>query len=1656
MADMNKLLDIWADKLLDTGKRNNLISFKDSKASSAEVVCPDCFSLFSKCSVGNTFSVYDPKIVIEDDFEEETDEEQEKKKQLSRSEFIDRYARYIKKDNQILAYAQTPNPMTAVKNIAKRAKQTLDETGINVSYLAFGFVKWKESRESDIFYNAPLLLVHIRISGGTVKEPIQIEISDDDVIVNPTFDYMLQAQFGDSLPAFEDEDTLNSYLGKASDLAKRQGWEIIPSCKIGIFSFLKLNMYEDLKKNKETILGNNNIRALLGDGGSASAVSSGEGGQKLKNPLVELHTVVDADSSQIEAIEMAKSGKSFVLQGPPGTGKSQTITNIIAECLYDGKKVLFVSEKQAALNVVFDKLKKAGLADFCLELHSHKANKKAVIDELNRTLELPPSAVRSSAEEVIRRKQEAQQRLDAYAAALHKKNKVIEKSVYQLYELYAAERRHPDYKVPIRNIGQKGQNYIVEAETLLEQYVNYIPTVGRNYKNNPWYGFKHRSLSFDESEQLKEDLETISHGYTDIKTVMMKMESKYSISELTKIRVPVLTAFLLHVAEYADYLSPECFDRTKRAALLAKLQEMKALNEKAVPIKERLLHEYAENLLTSVDGQTMLGKLKSEYTSSLKHVFNGGYKSLIATLQACGYRGKLKYDQAVKHMEDLSQLQRLEKEFDEKNAAFKRSYDTEIDSLYTDWNRIIDAVDAIDKYDKYHFVPLVYMSELSAMGLRENRQAFKDDAIALDKAINSVKQAKERLSKQFDKEVLDLDNPDMVDNIQKVTKLSRSFDQLNNWLTFLELLGKLEAAELNSYIDVVIAEDVDPDDIVGSYKKAFYKLWIDNLMFSIPELSSFTRVVQDQDVKNFAEKDHLQYEISKAQIQSELSSKRPDLSMVAGGSQVAALRREGMKKRKQMPIRTLMAELASLVQILKPCFLMSPLSVSTFLESGKIGFDTIVFDEASQIFPQDAIGTIYRGKQLIVVGDSKQMPPSNFFNASSDMEDDDDEIDITDFDSILDICSTVFDTERLAWHYRSHYEQLIAFSNMNFYNNNLITFPSSAIDKKGIGVDYYFADGIFDRKSKTNRKEAEFIVDLVRKHIKEYPDRSLGIVAFSVAQQDLIDNLINKWRENEPSNEWFFNQDKPEPFFVKNLETVQGDERDTIIFSVAYAKDSQGKFLHNFGPLNRNGGERRLNVAITRAKDNIQLVASIHHTDINLSSSGAEGVRLLRAYLDYAQNGEKALARQIKVNNGDWFDSEFEEEVCEFLRDKGYTVDTQVGCSGYRIDMAVRKPNSSDYFLAVECDGATYHNSKNARDRDRLRQEILERMGWQFYRIWSTDWFKNKAKEKSNLIDAVQKASLSIKPENKEHYTAETKTAESISTPSQYSAVVEKPKLTFDEYREVDAMLALKNNRYEILPALKQVLEVEAPLSEEWYLKRIVSVFDREKVTSTVVKMFESHIWHHKDFGIIRKNGFFYLDTKSQKNDIRLRVPGDKREVKYICFEELADGFYRLINQNVSVNRDGLYKSMTNLLGFSRSGENIVSRYDECIAFLKQCGLINIEGDTITLSKKSAEHTNMNPLRETYVDERTEKNLNNLANEVTSQGNKRIDVAELLKQRKASFIDNRELGGNLWVIGGHELDAMMREMQSRGYHFYFKAEGGKATKGEPAWFMIKS
>ena len=1529
-------LDKWAELLLDTGKRNNLINFKDSKSNSVEVVVPDFYTVFQKAEHAAVFEVFDPKLEKEDDLFI-SDDDASASGQPSKQAFMGTYAERLKK-NQILIYNISGKPMQALKRIGKQARSAVEETGVNIAYLAFGFVHWTENEVSQYELRAPLLLAPISIENQSAVEPFYIRLLEDDMIVNPTFAFKLQNDYGIKLPEYDEDAGIESYIHAVSSLLAKLRWTVVPECKIGIFSFLKINMYKDIKENAAKIIQNDNVRALLGEAVSSNATALGD--EKLTD-LLDLHNVVDADSSQAEAIEAAKEGQSFVLQGPPGTGKSQTITNIIAECLSDGKKVLFVSEKLAALNVVYDKLKKVGLEEFCLELHSHKANKKLIIEELCRTLKLAKSGVSEKAERELKIKKDAQRQLDEYALELHKIRPVINKTLYQLYEEVSACRAVPDLSFVIEKIDAKGEDYIEKAENCLNHYAEYTPSVGTDYHANVWYGYTVPDSSYQTVMQLKADLQSVVDLCHALQSVGAEINRAYNVEPHTLADSKLLQN-IMELIGVSGFMTPAVFNASELENVIATAEKLKSVAENILQNKRNLDADFDEDIYKQ-DGSLLYKKLTKQFRGWFSRLFGKEYRRIVNDLKLCKKDGKKpKYTSMVTASEILKNYQQQEREFKSGEEILRSRLGDAYAGVNTDFDKLLQELRAV-RDALSQFPGIGALSALARDIYSEQRVKFKQFAEQYRKLFDKYQQALDRVLAGFDAKEYDVCDASLQALIAKFLGCIDNTDKLDNWCDFVKLLQKAEALSLRAYIDYAITKQLPADKITLCYKRAFFTQWVDCILHQSPILIELARVPHDEMIARFKEKDTLNFEINKAKIKAKLSAQRPSLDMVAQGSAISILLRENEKKRKKKGIRQLLHELGDLTLTLKPCFLMSPLSVSTYLDSD-MKFDVVVFDEASQIFPQDAIGAIYRGKQLIVVGDSKQMPPSNFFNSTIDSDDDDEENeDITDFESILDLCSTAFSQRRLKWHYRSRYEQLISFSNKNFYDNDLVTFPSSKADEKGVGVDFYYVNGVFDRRSKTNRDEAERIVDLVFENIQKYPYRSLGVVAFSISQQNLIDKLIYKRRQQNAEFEEFFKTDRAEPFFVKNLETVQGDERDTIIFSIAYARDSQGRLLLNFGPINREGGERRLNVAVTRAKLNVQLVASIHYYDIDLSRTKSEGARLLREYLDYAENGTVALERSVKVNPFEQFDSEFEMEVCEFLRENGYTVDTQVGCSSFRIDLALKRPNSSDYLLAIECDGATYHSSKTARDRDRLRQDILERMGWKFYRIWSTDWFRNKPIEKERLLKAVESAM--------EGAPSQTALQSEIATTDSFEQVAEETHFEFPKYKMADVYSIARQCRNNIFSVVLAIARAEAPISEEWLLKRIVFLFGgREKVTNVVKREFESQMWNCSRYGLIRKNGFIYVQGQETP---MLRVPAENaepREIKYIDITELALGLKEILKRNISAEKQGLFRLITQLLGFNRVGDAITERLESALKLLSK--EIETNGEMISLKSE--------------------------------------------------------------------------------------------------------
>ena len=520
---------------------------------------------------------------------------------------------------------------------------------------------------------------------------------------------------------------------------------------------------------------------------------------------------------------------------------------------------------------------------------------------------------------------------------------------------------------------------------------------------------------------------------------------------------------------------------------------------------------------------------------------------------------------------------------------------------------------------------------------------------------------------------------------------------------------------------------------------ALRQVWLDAVISAArhdrPFLSTFDATSHAQTIRRFGQLDEARLIENRSRV---AAGRFARIDRMANPAAWRLLNQQFSLKKSYKAIRDLMKDAGPAIQHLAPVFMMSPLSVAQYLPRGTISFDLVIFDEASQVRPEDGLGAITRGRQVVVVGDEKQLPPSDFFNVQNAPADDGL---VEDLESLLGIFKSANAPQTmLRWHYRSRHESLIAVSNREFYDNRLVLFPSPDAGRSRLGLIYHhLPNAEYDAgASRTNRVEAREVASAVMRHARDTPDQSLGVAAFSAAQADAILDELEILRRQNTSLEPFFDAAAEEPFFVKNLENVQGDERDAIFISVGYGRQASGKLSMNFGPLNKEGGERRMNVLITRAKLRCEVFTNLRAEDLDLSSTKSEGVRVLKTFLQYAATGRMDVTAEALEAEPE---SPFEEAVERALRANGHQVRRQVGSGGFRVDLAVVDPDAPGrYLLGIECDGATYHRSRSARDRDRLRQSVLENLGWHIHRIWSTDWFLNPARCMRELETAIAAA----------------------------------------------------------------------------------------------------------------------------------------------------------------------------------------------------------------------------------------------------------------------------------------------------------------------------
>lgn len=1661
-SNLIKKYESWKNKLLDLGKRNRLINYKDTKRTSLMFVNPKYTELWDTIAIKEDVIIF-PQV----EFDEEGN----------------------KIEYEIKTNKSFNDMIKTLKNLRNRSNLIQSEQGINSLYLTIGFLEWKESDSSNYVLKSPLVLVPVQLTISSITSPYELSIAEDDIVINPCLSYKLSNEYGISLPEFDMDNLDDFFIQLEKVIRSKQDWEISYESSISIMSFLKINMYKDLIDRKEQILANDLVKTIAGIPNNSqkdTELDTNDLDNKVK--VTDTFQVVDADASQFEAIYYAKNGKSFILQGPPGTGKSQTITNIIAESIADGKKVLFVSEKMAALEVVLNRLNSVGLGDFCLPLHSSKANKKIVIEQLIHTLELgnDKSFVKEEAYKNLEKLEEEKKKLNQYAKEIYEEVQPLNKSIYDINGELSKLTNYDDFIFHINNVDNISRQDLNEICNAIKQYSRTVGLTTKDYLNNIWLNSNIENLDnelrYDIRANLGEildklpDLERkyelfenrinlgIKPNYSILKTIKElrnilenarkipfkwinddiesyfdevnkyeKESNKYNdlLNEYgdlyNSLRILEKTLSKTNVEEIVDYANAN-FEKDrikeiiKNDSLLdnwinneklrdakSKYKQSKEICDIIRKLKDELFVNYNKDILL-IDYKEIESRFRLEYTNFFKY-FKSSYKqdkkkflllknefskkiedkeiidtiSLLKKIEEqnswleynqekienCFLDYKInedtdfeflknKFDIADKLIEILDKIDNIinvAKYFEDEKNTLLNHYYYFYHGVNTDWNSILDNLKWAIELKK-----VVKNSEISESIIKKICEEIDFSSLIIEASedlISDYNQVQDKIlwfANLFEdpKEILNMN----IDSLRiRIQTAKDNLVELEKWIDLKKARQKCKDLDLDDFLSILDKQEINSEDILPIFLKRFYNLWLDKAMIKYPSVANFRRSEHDELVKSFDELDKVQFKIAQARIRKRLMNQLPSTNRLSfsGNDEIQVLMRESKKQRRIKPIRKLFSEISQLVLTLKPCLMMSPLSVSMFLEGDNFNFDIVIFDEASQVMTENAIGAISRAKQVIIAGDSKQLPPTNFFNSSTSSDDyDNDEEDFYDdeFESLLDEAS-LLPEKTLLWHYRSRHESLIAFSNAKIYKNKLTTFPSNVTDKDGLGVKYFYVeDGVYDRGGKKgNVNEAKKVANLVFEHFKKSPNKSLGVITFGEVQQQAIENEIVILRKNNPQFEMFFDDQIEEPFFIKNLENVQGDERDTIIFSIGYAKDKNGDFKMNFGPLSKLGGERRLNVAITRAKYCVELVGSILPTDINIDKISTEGPKLLRNYIEYAINGEQILDNIVNENDVVEHDSPFEESVYNFLDRKGFKVVTQVGCSGYRIDMAVKHPTKSGiYVLGIECDGASYHSAKNARERDRLRQEVLENMGWTIYRIWSTDWIKDPKAEGELLLKAINEAI--------EKYDVENSSLESFlkdnSVISDDFIKTEKKSENdiYDDYGfekfspmpTYEEMMESSDENFGMKEYICKIIENEYPINIEIIASRVKHYFGREKVTSSFKDQIE---WFISDIDDKIKiiDGFYY---PKNFECIPIRLP-NKRDFQNISCNELQVLIVKLLKHHVGVDKKTIITEAAKLYGFSRVGNNISNAMENAIDTLIGNGNIKVDNNKLVL-----------------------------------------------------------------------------------------------------------
>lgn len=1460
------------------------------------------------------------------------------------------------------SYLETPLGPEALARrllrLAMDARTAEEEQGLNILYLAMGFLRWQESPSSDVLRESPLVLLPVQLVRNERTSTFDIVVRDDDLSTNLPLQERLRQDFGLHLPEVDEgEDWVPSaYFAKVREAVSGQpDWSVdADGMQVGFFSFAKLLMHRDLDPATwpvNAFMESDLLRGLLAEGFEEKPPLFGPEDRldEILDPA-QIIQVIDADASQTKVIEEVRRGASLVVQGPPGTGKSQTITNLIAAAAHDGKSVLFVAEKMAALSVVHDRLVRSGLRDICLELHSRTANKKALAQELGRTLMASAKALPVASDPAALRA--TRDRLNRITALLHDPLPPAGETPFRAISEIVGHigKDAPPPSIPLEGLDGLDRAARGRALAAIAGFVAALGRVGVP-DDHPFRGVAALDLQPTDLARLETDL---GAALADIDALLPET---VRIAQILNLSAPVslagcaaLTDGLRALAaqpQGAGALIPVLFDHAGSPRLTEGL---------GAGADWAAAHKAAEARFAAPAWGANVAALRPALVrgraSFLSRLF-GGYRRASAELASL-LTGALPAapDERLALVDELAEVQTRRRRLSEEEGWLQAALGPEWRGERTPFAEI-EAVAgwlATVRQSGAFTSATQLVGALGALPDAGGEGAALSARIAACRDRIAAPVARLRLDPVQAGLGADIDTAELSEIRAGFAQMAADPARYGDWAGLARSIAAVVAAGAGSIVDAVSEGRVDPARAGQEFGYACAEARWNEARRARPDLNQMPQLDRHDLVTLFRDLEKDRIEAAKTLILSRHFEQMPRGTV----GEMGVIRGEIGRKKGHKPIRWVMRNAGSMVQRIKPVMLMSPISVAQFLPPGGVTFDLLVIDEASQIRPEDALGVIARARQIVVVGDQKQLPPTSFFDRLVDdvEENDEDEEDApvgataADMESILSLCEARGVRQRmLEWHYRSRDPSLIRVSNAEFYGDSLVLPPSPLQLDPDYGLKFRRVPGVYARggsgsgRQGTNRIEAEAVVAAMAEHARAWPDLSLGVVAFSKAQADMLTEVLELHRRRDPVLDAFLREGKSEDVFVKNIENVQGDERDVILISVGYGPQEPNGRLSamTFGPVNGEGGERRLNVLFSRARVRCEAFASFDPGDIDPSRVSRDGPRVLKRFLDYAKTG----IMDVRAPTGLEADSPFEVDVAGVITSLGFLADPQVGSAGFRIDIGVRHPDRpGQYLVAVECDGAAYHSALWARERDRLRQDILENLGWRFHRIWSTDWFHHRKREierlRAALLHAQEQIETGIRVRGANHASARIVT-EAHDEPAPEAIDIGHLDLKMPAY--VRASLTVRSSvepheapAGQLAELVAKIVAIEGPIHRDEIARRITTAFGKTKAGSRIVEATDRAVRQALRFDPALKQDGAFVMTQGQAAACPVRdrsaETGSLLKAAYIAPCEIAAAAALVRQESGDVSGEDLTRAVARLLGFQRVGSDLSA----CIA----------------------------------------------------------------------------------------------------------------------------